>query len=83
MSPTLSPTNPQLGPLANNGGFVPTHRPAPGSAPLDRGANMAEPFYDQTGCAPHDARGVARPQASVSGGPVRCDIGALELTRLD
>jgi CSLREA domain-containing protein len=79
-STDLFPTNPQLGPLANNGGFAPTHRPAPGSAALDNGATISEPFYNQTGCAPEDARGVARPQASFSGGPVRCDIGALELT---
>ncbi len=82
-STDLAPTNPQLGPLADNGGFVPTHRPAPGSAALDRGAGISEPYYNQTGCAPQDARGVARPQASVSGGPVRCDIGALELTPFD
>jgi CSLREA domain-containing protein len=79
-STDISPTPPQLGPLADNGGFAPTHRPAPGSAALDRGANISEPFYNQNGCAPQDARGVARPQASVLGGQVRCDIGALELT---
>jgi hypothetical protein len=82
-STDLSPTNPQLGPLADNGGFAPTHRPAPGSAPLDRGASLAEPYYDQTGCAPQDARWVTRPQASSSSAPVRCDIGALELTLFD
>lgn len=82
-STDLLPTNPQLGPLTNNGGFVPTHRPAPGSAPLDRGASISEPLYNQAGCAPQDARWVARPQASFSGGPVRCDIGALELTQFD
>jgi hypothetical protein len=82
-STDLSPTSPQLGPLADNGGFAPTHRPAPGSEALDRGANMSEPYYNQNGCAPQDARWVARPQASVSGGQVRCDIGALELTPSD
>jgi CSLREA domain-containing protein len=75
-----SPTNPQLGPLTDNGGFAPTHRPAPFSAPLDNGATISEPFYNQAGCALEDARGVARPQASSAGRPVRCDIGALELT---
>jgi hypothetical protein len=79
-STDIPPTPPQLGPLADNGGFAPTHRPAPGSAALDRGANISEPYYNQNGCAPQDARGVARPQASVLGGQVRCDIGALELT---
>jgi CSLREA domain-containing protein len=79
-STDLSPTAPQLAPLADNGGFVPTHRPAPGSPARNRGATMSEPYYNQTGCAPQDARWVPRPQASVSGGPVRCDIGALELT---
>ena len=82
-STDISPTPPQLGPLADNGGFAPTHRPAPGSAALDRGANISEPYYNQNGCAPQDARGVARPQASVLGGQVRCDIGALELTPFD
>jgi CSLREA domain-containing protein len=79
-STDLSPTSPQLGPLADNGGFAPTHRPAPGSAALDRGANISEPYYNQNGCVPQDARWVTRPQASVLGGQVRCDIGALELT---
>jgi hypothetical protein len=84
INPTdVGPGNPQLGPLASNGGFAPTHRPAPFSLPLDRGASVSEPFYNQTGCAPEDARAVARPQASSAGGPVRCDIGALELTVLD
>jgi hypothetical protein len=82
-STDLSPTNPQLGPLGDNGGFAPTHRPAAGSPALNRGASMSEPYYNQMGCAPQDARGATRPQASVSGGPVRCDIGALELTPLD
>ena len=79
-STDISPTPPQLGPLADNGGFAPTHRPAPGSAALDRGANISEPYYNQNGCVPQDARGVARPQASDLGEEVRCDIGALELT---
>jgi len=82
-STDISPTDPQLGPLADNGGFAPTHRPAPGSAALDGGASISEPYYNQNGCVPQDARGVARPQASVSGGEVRCDIGALELTPFD
>jgi hypothetical protein len=82
-STDLSPTSPQLGPLTDNGGFAPTHRPASDSEALDRGANMSEPYYNQNGCAPQDARWVARPQASISGGQVRCDIGALELTPSD
>jgi hypothetical protein len=80
LSTDLSPTSPQLGPLADNGGFAPTHRPTPGSAALDGGSSISEPYYNQNGCAPQDARGVARPQASDLGGEVRCDIGALELT---
>ncbi len=79
----LSPTNPQLLPLADNGGFAPTHRPGPNSAALNRGANISEPYYNQDGCAPQDARWVVRPQPLVSGGQVRCDIGALELTPFD
>jgi hypothetical protein len=76
----LFPQDPQLGPLTDNGGFAPTHRPALFSPPLDNGATVAEPFYNQTGCALEDARGVTRPQPSFLNGPARCDIGALELT---
>ena len=59
-------TNPLLGPLANNGGYVPTHALLVGSPAIDAGTNM--------GCPATDERGVARPQPA--GG--KCDIGAYE-----
>jgi hypothetical protein len=57
--------NPQLGPLANNGGSTLTHLPANTSPAINRGAN--------TGCPATDQRGIARPQNNV------CDIGAVEV----
>jgi CSLREA domain-containing protein len=58
--------SPNLGPLANNGGFTQTHALLPGSPAIDAGTN--------TGCPITDQRGVTRPQGS------RCDIGAYEST---
>jgi len=60
----LNNTNPQLGPLANNGGPTQTHALLAGSPAIDAGSN--------TGCPATDQRGVARPQ-----GPA-CDMGAFE-----
>jgi CSLREA domain-containing protein len=63
--PFARPTaNLQLGPLANSGGFTPTHALLPGSAAIDAGASPYCPATDQ--------RGVARPQGSA------CDAGAYE-----
>jgi len=59
-------TDPQLGPLAANGGQLETHALLPGSPALD--AN------DPAGCPPNDARAVVRPQGA------GCDIGAFEYT---
>jgi hypothetical protein len=59
-------TNPQLGGLADNGGFTRTRLPGIGSVAIDAGDNDSCPATDQ--------RGVPRPQG---GG---CDIGAVELT---
>jgi predicted outer membrane repeat protein len=44
-------TNPMLGPLQDNGGPTPTHRPYPGSPAIDAGdPNFSPPpFYDQRG----------------------------------
>ncbi len=56
--------NPNLGPLANNGGPNYTRALLPGSQAIDTGDNNGCPFIDQ--------RGVPRPQ-----GPA-CDIGAYE-----
>ncbi|MGN6201663.1 MAG: choice-of-anchor Q domain-containing protein [Solirubrobacterales bacterium] len=58
-------TDPQLGPLQNNGGETDTLALPPGSPAVDAGTN--------DGCPATDQRGVTRPQ-----GPA-CDIGAFEL----
>jgi CSLREA domain-containing protein len=63
--------NPQLSPLASNGGSTPTHALLAGSAALDA-ANPAAPAGGTT-CEATDQRGVVRPQQG------RCDIGAYEL----
>ena len=56
----------RLGPLADNGGAVPTRAPGAGSALVDAIPGAA--------CASsEDARGVTRPQGT------GCDIGAVEL----
>jgi hypothetical protein len=60
----LQNTNPQLGPLAANGGTTETLALLPGSPAIDAGSDMACPSVDQ--------RGVSHPQ-----GP-HCDIGAFE-----
>ena len=64
-------TNPQLGPLQNNGGPTPTQALAAGSPAVDAGSctNIV------ASALMIDQRGVARPQPA--GG--KCDIGAYEL----
>lgn len=62
---TLS-ADPRLQPLADNGGFTPTHAPDVGSPVLDKGNNAASLSWDQRG------RGFSR----VKNG--RADIGAYE-----
>jgi CSLREA domain-containing protein len=57
--------DPQLGPLADNGGPTNTRRLSATSPALDAGT--------ATGCPATDQRGVKRPQGST------CDIGAVEL----
>ena len=62
----LSDTDPQVGPLADNGGPAATHLPA-----------VASPAIDLADCAAAglaaDERGIARPQAAA------CDSGAVEV----
>lgn len=58
-------TDPNLGPLADNGGSTWTHALLPGSPAIDEG--------DDDVCLAADQRGVARPQGAA------CDIGAYEL----
>jgi CSLREA domain-containing protein len=57
-------TDPQLGPLQDNGGPTPTHALLPGSPAIDAA--------DPTKCPPTDQRGISRPQGAA------CDIGAFE-----
>ncbi len=62
--------DPQLGPLADNGGPTLTHLPAAGSPVLDHGA--------AAGCPATDQRGETRPKDADSDGTSVCDIGAVE-----
>lgn len=63
----LTAADPQLAPLAANGGPTPTQVPADGSPAINHGGTRAN------GCPATDQRGVPRPQ-----GPA-CDIGAVEV----
>ncbi|HEX5036568.1 MAG TPA: choice-of-anchor Q domain-containing protein [bacterium] len=64
--------DPQLGPLADNGGPTLTHAPLEGSPAIDGGDNSQCPATDQ--------RGVARPLDGNADGSADCDVGAVELT---
>lgn len=62
-------TNPQLSPLADNGGPTDTMSPAPDiSTAIDKGTNASCPLVDQ--------RGLRRPIKKNNG--LTCDIGAIE-----
>lgn len=63
-------TDPGLGPLADNGGPIPTMAPAAGGAAVNTGVPNL--------CTPMDARGMPRPQVGVKGAGNRCDPGAME-----
>jgi hypothetical protein len=67
---TFTEDNPQLAPLANNGGFTETHALLPSSGAIDVGSSI--------GCIEQDQRGVARPLDGNRDGNARCDIGAYE-----
>jgi hypothetical protein len=62
-------TNPQLGPLANNGGPTATHALLSGSPAIGAASNAVCAAAPVSGV---DQRGVSRPQGAV------CDIGAYE-----
>jgi CSLREA domain-containing protein len=66
--------DPLLGPLADNGGGLPTHA-ITGSSPAFNAGNPAAPGSSPAACATTDERGIPRPQSSA------CDIGAFELTQ--
>jgi hypothetical protein len=72
ISTTASPINPQLGPLANNGGPTFTHALLKGSPAISAG-NPAVPGSGGNACLATDQRGLSR-VANVA-----CDIGAYEV----
>lgn len=65
-------TDPDLGPLTDNGGGIPTHAPNPGSPAIDAATD--------NNCVPMDARGMPRPKSGVQGAGQACDAGALEVS---
>lgn len=74
---SLSPIDPKLGPLQNNGGPTFTHALLWGSPAIDAG-NPAAPSNAGDACFSTDQRGVTRPiDDNVVVGAV-CDIGAYE-----
>jgi CSLREA domain-containing protein len=68
----LENLDPQLGPLADNGGPTRTHLPLPGSPAIDAGA--ASPV-----CPDFDQRDEARPEDGDGDSTADCDIGAVEV----
>jgi hypothetical protein len=63
-------TNPQLGPLASNGGPTRTHLPLPGSPAIDTGAD----------CGTTDQRSLPRPADGSTAIPgAVCDVGPVEV----
>jgi CSLREA domain-containing protein len=63
--------DPNLGPLADNGGPTQTLALLPGSPAIDAGSNGT--------CASNDQRGVTRPVDGNLNGTATCDMGAFEL----
>jgi predicted outer membrane repeat protein len=63
-------TNPQVGPLQDNGGATKTHALQSGSPAIDGGIN--------TGCPSEDQRQQPRPRDGNSDGQAVCDSGAFE-----
>ena len=66
-------TDPMIGPLANNGGYVETHALLLGSPAIDHGFGCPPPSSDARG-APRPASGVSR----IAGQSGECDSGAYE-----
>lgn len=62
--------DPELGPLADNGGPTPTHEPL-GTSPL-------VDAFGGNACPATDQRGVARPTDGNGDGTASCDVGAVE-----
>jgi len=66
-------TDPQLGPLAANGGLTQSLLPQPGSPAIDM-----VPAAD-TYCQGHDQRGALRPTDDDSDGQLACEAGSVEI----
>lgn len=64
-----------LGPLADNGGWVRTHLPLAGSPALDAAPACAT---ESGGLLVEDARGYSRPTDDDGNGTPACDLGAVE-----
>ncbi len=62
--------DPQLGPLAENGGLTATHMPLAGSPAVDTATNSF--------CPGTDERGTGRPADGNGDGSAACDVGAVE-----
>ncbi|HEX5037238.1 MAG TPA: DUF4215 domain-containing protein [bacterium] len=76
-----APINPQLGPLANNGGPTNTHLPLTGSRAIDL-ANPAGCFSNDANngsALTVDQRSFTRPLDGDLDGNARCDVGAVEV----
>ncbi len=76
-----SPVNPQLDPLANNGGGTLTHALQASSSAIDA-ANPAAPGGGGSACELTDQRGVTRPLDGDGDSTPVCDIGAYEAPTL-
>jgi hypothetical protein len=63
-------TNPKLNPLAQNGGYTPTHGLKASSPAIDR--------IPKNRCTPQDQRGISRPIDGNGDGKAKCDAGAHE-----
>jgi len=76
-SSDLVGVNPQLGPLANNGGSTRTHLPMHGSPAID--AWQVAGVGADGDCPRQDQRGGLRPLDGNADGRLACDIGAVEV----
>lgn len=73
---SLSPKDPKLSVLANNGGFARTHSLQAGSLAIDAANKSTE---GNNLCASSDQRSFSRPQDGDANGLSACDMGAFEV----